>query len=619
LIMKKMFFLTLALVLSLNALAINSDDRKIGTKILGYEPVTTAQRDALTGIQAGAVVWNASTGSLNFYDGSAWVNVAALTGTLVEASQYATTAQNGLLTKEDYELFFNKQPAGNYVTSIQGDIVSSGFASGVVTATLQNDTVSTAKIVNGAVTTAKIADGAVDSQKIADNAITAIHITDGVVGTAKIANGAITGDKIAMQSVDLASKVSGVLPMANGGTGLSVAGQDGSVLRSNGTDWVSSLLNSSYVGYVPSVLADWGVVPPSDVKGAIDELALRVKDVEGVDEDQLLKDGTVAMTGDLNMGSKKITLLADGIATSDAVNLGQLNTAIQSKDAASEISYDDTLTVFGAGINTVQKAIEFIDTEVSAEFTRIWGAELVTLSGSAYQATRSKHVYVISPDSTAVADFKLAGTLSMINGEVFNIVNRSSLSVPVKTFTNASIGTIAPNHRMTVVWGGSSWYASTSPVISNTNEFNMASAKIIGLANGTDANDAVNLSQLNAKADIGDLRPQQRGTRIAPKAIQTLGITVASGNMGYDAARQDIYVCGSSNGTDCNDNVVISTIGVGMNPGQRMCLIGRSSFTVELNSSTSNVAINGNAVLGVNDTICLRFDSLEWVEESRNF
>ena len=40
--------------------------------------------------------------------------------------------------------------------------------------------------------------------------------------------------------LDVSTGSTGVLPRANGGTGLSVAGASGNILTSNGTDWVSS-------------------------------------------------------------------------------------------------------------------------------------------------------------------------------------------------------------------------------------------------------------------------------------------------------------------------------------------------------------------------------------------
>ena len=50
----------------------------------------------------------------------------------------------------------------------------------------------------------------------------------------------IVGQVITRALINLASHVTGILPRANGGTGLSAAGATGNVLTSNGTDWVSS-------------------------------------------------------------------------------------------------------------------------------------------------------------------------------------------------------------------------------------------------------------------------------------------------------------------------------------------------------------------------------------------
>ena len=47
----------------------------------------------------------------------------------------------------------------------------------------------------------------------------------------------------------------------------------------------------------------------------------------GRDDEKLPKDGSEAMTGDLNLGTNKVTQVADGVDNLDAVNLQQLNTA----------------------------------------------------------------------------------------------------------------------------------------------------------------------------------------------------------------------------------------------------------------------------------------------------
>ena len=76
------------------------------------------------------------------------------------ASTNSVTA--GLLSKIDYDSFAAKQPAGSYVTTMTGDVTSSAFTAGSVTATITANAVTTGKIANLAVTDAKINDIAVD-------------------------------------------------------------------------------------------------------------------------------------------------------------------------------------------------------------------------------------------------------------------------------------------------------------------------------------------------------------------------------------------------------------------------------------------------------------------------
>jgi hypothetical protein len=54
-------------------------------------------------------------------------------------------------------------------------------------------------------------------------------------------------------SIDLTSQVTGILPPANGGTGISAVGVSGNVLKSNGTAWISAPEQSDAGGTVTSV------------------------------------------------------------------------------------------------------------------------------------------------------------------------------------------------------------------------------------------------------------------------------------------------------------------------------------------------------------------------------
>ena len=69
--------------------------------------------------------------------------------------------------------------------------------------------------------------------KPADKPLTAADITDGVITTAKIADGAVVNADIANSTINLTTKVTGSLPVANGGTGLSALGSANQVLAVN--------------------------------------------------------------------------------------------------------------------------------------------------------------------------------------------------------------------------------------------------------------------------------------------------------------------------------------------------------------------------------------------------
>jgi hypothetical protein len=114
----------------------------------------------------------------------------------------------------------------------------------VTTVKITDGNVTTAKLANDAVTTVKITDGNVTTAKLANDAVTTVKITDGNVTTAKLADANVTNAKIANATIDLAAKVTGVLPIANGGTGATNADTANSALNSlgifTGTGTISS-------------------------------------------------------------------------------------------------------------------------------------------------------------------------------------------------------------------------------------------------------------------------------------------------------------------------------------------------------------------------------------------
>lgn len=118
-------------------------------------------------------------------------------------------------------------------------------------------------------------------------------------GLLTIANLAITNAKIANATIDLTSKVTGLLPLANGGTNnnitasagavvysdaskllLSSVGSSGQILQSNGSGAPTWITNSAPgVSYSPAVPGNWSP-SPTQVATALDQLAARTNATE---------------------------------------------------------------------------------------------------------------------------------------------------------------------------------------------------------------------------------------------------------------------------------------------------------------------------------------------------
>ncbi|WP_413293514.1 tail fiber domain-containing protein [Bdellovibrio sp. HCB185ZH] len=134
------------------------------------------------------------------------------------ASTTGVTA--GLLSKADYDSFNAKQAAGNYISSLTGDITATGPGS------------ASATIANGVVTSAKIADGTIVGTDL--NFTGMVTATSGIViqdSTGKFSNfGCSTAGHVPTwtvtgwicSSLDPAN-LSAVVPITKGGTGASTA------------------------------------------------------------------------------------------------------------------------------------------------------------------------------------------------------------------------------------------------------------------------------------------------------------------------------------------------------------------------------------------------------------
>jgi len=106
--------------------------------------------------------------------------------------------------------------------------------------------VATAEILDETILAEDIATSAVESSEILDETILAEDIATGAVETSEILNGTIINEDIADGTIDLTAKVSNVLPVANGGTGLASIAAD-YILVGNGTSVMDTLAVSDSI------------------------------------------------------------------------------------------------------------------------------------------------------------------------------------------------------------------------------------------------------------------------------------------------------------------------------------------------------------------------------------
>ncbi|MFP5471711.1 MAG: hypothetical protein ACLGGV_08945 [Bacteroidia bacterium] len=99
---------------------------------------------------------------------------------------------------------------------------------------LSTGSVDSRTILNETILAEDIATGAVTTDEILNETILAEDIATGAVTTDEILNGTILNEDIANGTIDLTTKVTGILPVQNGGTGLDASGVlDGQVLIGN--------------------------------------------------------------------------------------------------------------------------------------------------------------------------------------------------------------------------------------------------------------------------------------------------------------------------------------------------------------------------------------------------
>ncbi len=122
---------------------------------------------------------------------------------------------------------------GNYVMVSNQQFMSVPYS--FYTDDIADDAITTSKLLNETILAEDIATGAVTTAEILNETILAEDIATGAVTTSEILNGSIVNEDIANSTIDLSTKVTGVLPVANGGMGNASLTNE-NILVGSGTD-----------------------------------------------------------------------------------------------------------------------------------------------------------------------------------------------------------------------------------------------------------------------------------------------------------------------------------------------------------------------------------------------
>jgi hypothetical protein len=180
-------------------------------------------------------------------------------------------------------------------------------------------------LADGSVTTAKLADGAVTTVKIAASAVTAAKV-ERVAANQVLRSTGVSTDP-AWGALNLTTDVTGVLPAANGGTGLSAPGALNNVLSSDGAGaWTSTALSTLVPDATDSVkgvveLATTAEIQTgTDTTRAITPAGLRSGAIVSGTA-QATTSGTEKDFTGIPSWVKRITVMFDGVSTSGTNNL----------------------------------------------------------------------------------------------------------------------------------------------------------------------------------------------------------------------------------------------------------------------------------------------------------
>jgi hypothetical protein len=159
--------------------------------------------------------------------------------------------------------------------------------------------------------------------------------------------------------------------------------------------------DASAISNIPS-----GNLAATDLQSAVNELQSDI-DTRALDNAVIKKDGSVAFTAAQSMGGFKITSLAAGTASSDAVNKGQLDAALEGLKPKAAVRVATTADIV---IATALNAGDVIDGITLANGDRVLVKDQT--------AAEANGIYVVSATPARSTDFDSLSPIDEVNGSL---------------------------------------------------------------------------------------------------------------------------------------------------------------------------------------------------------
>ncbi len=179
---------------------------------------------------------------------------------------------------------------------------------------------------------------------------------------------------------------------------------DGKALASDLSNHLSDATDAHDASAISSVAS--GNLAATDVQSALNELQSDI-DTRALDSAVIKKDGSVAFTAAQSMGGFKLTSLAAGTASSDAVNKGQMDAALEGLKPKAAVRVASTANLV---IATALNSGDVIDGVTLANGDRVLVKDQT--------AAEANGIYVVSATPARSTDFDSLSPIDEVNGSL---------------------------------------------------------------------------------------------------------------------------------------------------------------------------------------------------------